>query len=193
MLQSRNVYGVLACIVAVGCASAPPAKREPPADPPATVQVARDVPPEPEAPAPEPSPPATPAVEPDSPIVVRVSYGNLGTAAGSEWAVHADGQVRGKVCDEPRALQITAEQVAGLRSDIERCKLCKLPERDPSGANADKQIYRVEVRWPDLSCTRDVSMQSRFHYDKRAQRCHDVIEALLHARVTTCPGDELEP
>jgi hypothetical protein len=76
---------------------------------------------------------------------------------------------------------------------MDRCKLCELPERHPSGANADKQVYRVEASWPDLSCKTDVSLQSRFHYDKRAQRCHDLLEALLQARVAFCPDQELAP
>jgi hypothetical protein len=128
---------------------------------------------------------------PETPIVLRVSYGDLGTQAGSEWAVHTDGAIRGRVCDEPRERTVTEADVAKLRASMQSCKLCELPERHPSGANADKQVYRVEASWPDLTCATDVSLQSRFDYDKRAQRCHDILEALLQARVGFCPNQEL--
>jgi type IV secretory pathway VirB10-like protein len=137
--------------------------------------------------------PAEPPLPPESPIVLRVSYGNLGTQSGSEWAVHADGAIRGRACNEPRERQLSADAVSALRESMVRCKLCELPERHPSGANADKEIYRVEASWPDLRCETDVSLQSRFHYDARAKRCHAILEDLLHARVTFCPDDELAP
>lgn len=192
MLQSRNVYGVLA-LAMLGCASAPAPQPAPsPQTEPAPAESARDAPPTPPAPEPQPTPEPTEPAAPESPVVLRVSYGNLGTAAGSEWTVHADGAIQGKICGEPRERQITTDEVADLRAAIERCRLCKLPEHDPSGANADKQIYRVEASWPGLQCTRDVSMHSSWHYDKRAQRCHESVEAVLHATVGICPG-ELEP
>ena len=185
------MLALLACVILGACAPAPSAPAQ-------TVEArAAKEPTTPEARA-EPGPPAkaeptAPPAATEGPIVLRVSYGNLGTQSGSEWAVHADGAIHGSICGEPRERRLSAEEVSTLRASMARCKLCELPERHPSGANADKEIYRVEASWPDLSCKTDVSLQSRFHYDARAKRCHAVLEDLLHARVGLCPNQELTP
>jgi hypothetical protein len=185
----------LTCLALAACAAPTPAARtaSPPAQAPEEAPAREPTTPEPPAEPERASPEPVAIVAPDSPIVLRVSYGNLGTQSGSEWAVHADGAVRGRVCDEPRERQLTVDEVTALRASMERCKLCQLPERHPSGSNADKEIYRVEASWPDLSCKTDVSMQSRFHYDARAKRCHAILEDLLHARVGLCPDQALLP
>jgi hypothetical protein len=140
---------------------------------------------------------AEPTVEPEStasPVLLHVSYANLGTASGSDLDLHADGTLVRTICNVPSSRNVShvsAADVEALRIAMQRCKLCELAKLPPKGDNYYKQLYRVTASWPDLQCEADVSARSHRFYDARAKRCHQALEAFLHAQDVDCNAIEL--